>query len=619
MPKPLSVLIVEDSEDDAMLLLRELQKGGYEVAWERVCSAEALKATLAARKWDIIISDYVMPGFSGISALRMVKESGIDVPFIIVSGKMGEENAVELMRAGAHDYIVKAKMDRLIPAVERELQETDNRRQAKKALYRSEEKFRSIYDNAPIGIFQSTLEGRFISANPAVAGLYAYDSPEQMLAEVTDISAQIFVHAEQRGEIVRKALESDRFVREEVMYRRRDGSQFIANLYIRAVRAGSEVAFLEGFVEDITERKRAEEAFHTQFRQISTIFDELSVIAYVNDPATGELLYLNKYGTAIFGDQWQGKRYHEVIHCDHSDPCLLAVPGQGGEGGEAGTQHIFEYRNTLTGRWYQCVEKVISWVDGRLVRITVAVDITDLKDMMQMQEELLSAVSHEMRTPLTAICGYTEFLLENSVDEAQLHEYLGIIQRENERLNELLDNFLNLQRLKTKPPMDGMSPLDLMPLLAEAAAHFTVRSAKHMIIASASPDLPPVLIRAEHLRELLANLLSNAVKYSPDGGEIIIGAQQEADETVSLWVRDNGIGIPPDVLNKIFDKFYQVDSGDRRAFSCTGLGLALVEEIVNVYGGKVRVESTLGKGSTFFDALPVGTRPNDSPVVQFPA
>ena len=358
-------------------------------------------------------------------------------------------------------------------------------------------------------------------------------------------------------------------------------------------------------VRDITERKRSEEALHEQFRQISTIFDGMSVIAHVVDPVTRELVYLNQYGASIFGDSWQGKPCHEVMHCDHPHPCSLTDEGLPAQKSEANLQHIYVYKNSLTGRWYQCVEKRMSWIDGRRVHITVAIDISDMKDVMQMQDDLLSAVSHEMRTPLTAICGYTEFLLENRVNEVKVHDYLGIIQKESRRLDDLLDNFLNLQRLKAKPPPENIKPLALCPLLEEAVAIFTARSAKHRITSNFPHDLPPVLISEAHMNELLNNLLSNAVKYSPNGGEIVLGAKLDKNEAVIFWVRDEGIGIPPDVLEKVFDRFYQVESGDRRGFSGIGLGLALVKEIVNVYGGEVWVESTLGEGSTFFVSLPV--------------
>lgn len=131
--KPIRVLIVEDSEDDALLLVRELKRSGYEPEYARVEARENLGQALRERNWDIIVSDYYMPGFSGIDAFQVLQESGLDIPFIIVSGKIGEETAVEAMRTGVQDYIMKDNLRRLIPAVQRELQEAEVRRQRRNA------------------------------------------------------------------------------------------------------------------------------------------------------------------------------------------------------------------------------------------------------------------------------------------------------------------------------------------------------------------------------------------------------------------------------------------------------------------------------------------------------
>lgn len=142
MNKPLRVLLVEDSEDDAVLLTRELQKGGYKPTIERVDTPDAMKKALTEQQWDLVISDYIMPKFSGLDALKLLQKTGLDLPFIIVSGKIGEDTAVEAMRAGAHDYIMKSNLKRLIPAVDRELTELTvhrERAEVKEELHESYE------------------------------------------------------------------------------------------------------------------------------------------------------------------------------------------------------------------------------------------------------------------------------------------------------------------------------------------------------------------------------------------------------------------------------------------------------------------------------------------------
>src|SRR6266571_2655263 len=126
--KVLRILIADDSENDVLVLLRVLRKAGYQPVYERVCTAPAMKAALQRQAWDIVISDYEMPNFGGFEALQLLKESGQDLPFILVSAVVSEERAVAAMKAGAHDYIMKRKLARLAPAIERELREAQTRR-----------------------------------------------------------------------------------------------------------------------------------------------------------------------------------------------------------------------------------------------------------------------------------------------------------------------------------------------------------------------------------------------------------------------------------------------------------------------------------------------------------
>jgi two-component system cell cycle sensor histidine kinase/response regulator CckA len=146
MATPLRVLIIEDSENDCRLLLSSLQRGGYDVTHKRVYDAQALDAGLDAGPWDIVISDYSMPGFKGTDALAMVRKKGLEVPFVFLSGTIGEETAVNAMRAGAQDYVIKGKAARLLPAIQRELQEAEDRRERKELerRLRQLEKFEAL-------------------------------------------------------------------------------------------------------------------------------------------------------------------------------------------------------------------------------------------------------------------------------------------------------------------------------------------------------------------------------------------------------------------------------------------------------------------------------------------
>jgi PAS domain S-box-containing protein len=182
-PQSLRVLIVDDSEDDALLVLRALKKGGYKPVYERVETAAAMKKALQEKQWDIILCDYKMPTFSGKHAIALLKETNVDIPLIIVSGTVGEETAIECMRSGAHDYVMKDSLSRLCPAIARELEEAkvrNKQRQAENALRKSEENFRLSLDDSPLGVRIVSTEGRTIYANQAVLDIYGYDSIEEI-------------------------------------------------------------------------------------------------------------------------------------------------------------------------------------------------------------------------------------------------------------------------------------------------------------------------------------------------------------------------------------------------------------------------------------------------------
>ncbi len=149
MSQSLRALIVEDSEDDTLLLVDELNRGGLDVVFERVDSAQGMTAALTRQPWDIVFADYTMPHFRGTTALELLREHGLDLPFIFVSGTIGEDTAVSAMKAGAHDYVLKGNLKRLVPAVERELREAETRRQRKYAeeeIQRHQERIRALHE-----------------------------------------------------------------------------------------------------------------------------------------------------------------------------------------------------------------------------------------------------------------------------------------------------------------------------------------------------------------------------------------------------------------------------------------------------------------------------------------
>jgi len=266
MGMPLRVLIVEDSENDALLLVRELRRGGYEPRFKRVETAAAMSAELKRREWDIVISDYVMPKFGGIEALRILKERGLDLPFIIISGKIGEETAVEAMKAGAHDYFMKDNLARLVPAIQRELQEVVVRRERKladEALQQQAQIIDQIHDS----VVSTDLEGRVRSWNRGAERLFGYSAKEALGKHIS------FVYPEDQHEFLQqeviKSLKKKGEHEIEVRMRKKSGEDFYVHLSLSLLRdrEGS-VAGMIGYSMDITDRKRAEDMLRQTTAQL---------------------------------------------------------------------------------------------------------------------------------------------------------------------------------------------------------------------------------------------------------------------------------------------------------------------------------------------------------------
>jgi PAS domain S-box-containing protein len=263
---PLCVLIVEDSEDDALLLVRELRRGGYEPLFKRVETAAAMSAELKRREWDIVISDYVMPKFGGIEALRVLKDRGIDLPFIIISGKIGEETAVEAMKAGAHDYFMKDNLARLVPAIQRELEEAVVRRERKladEALQQQAQIIDQIHDS----VVSTDLEGRVRSWNRGAERLFGYSAKEALGKHIS------FVYPEDEHEFLQqeviKPLKKKGEHEIEVRVRKKSGEDFYVHLSLSVLRdrEGS-VAGMISYSMDITDRKRAEDMLRQTAAQL---------------------------------------------------------------------------------------------------------------------------------------------------------------------------------------------------------------------------------------------------------------------------------------------------------------------------------------------------------------
>jgi signal transduction histidine kinase/ABC-type amino acid transport substrate-binding protein len=354
---------------------------------------------------------------------------------------------------------------------------------------------------------------------------------------------------------------------------------------------------------EIRLRQEKELALENQSAQMSAIFDSLEALVYVVDMETMQLLYLNRYGRHVFGDDWASKPCFEFFQKGQSVQCPFCTNDKLVVAGVPQPAIVWEHHNEKSKRWYQCIDRAILWPDGRLVRMEIAIDITERKEIDQFKDEMLSVVGHEIRTPLAGIMGYSELMLDMDFPPEKQKEYLGIIYRESERLAELFDNFLSLQALKIANSTAHFLPISIHTVLEDSVALLRGASRSHRIQLDCLPELPMFKGDAEQMHRVFLNLISNAIKYSPGGGQVSIAAYR-SDDNLVVRVTDEGIGIDLTAQERIFEPFYRIDNRDSRAVGGTGLGLSLVKETVSLHGGQVWVESQVGKGSSFFVSLP---------------
>ncbi len=258
---PVRVLIIEDSEDDTELLVDELRRGGYEPQYERVETADDMREALGRQEWGAILSDYSLPQFSGMHALTLMKdELGFDLPFILVSGVIGEETAVAAMRAGAHDYMMKDNLTRLVAALKRELGDAEARRARKRAeeeLRQSEERYRDLVENIQDVIFEIDATLRITYISPRMAEIGAYDTSDLVGKNVAE-----FVYPDDLSRLKRNLPKrlSGEPQGADYQFRMKSGEMRWFRTSGRPIFERDRIVGYRGVMTDVTERKQAEEA-----------------------------------------------------------------------------------------------------------------------------------------------------------------------------------------------------------------------------------------------------------------------------------------------------------------------------------------------------------------------
>jgi PAS domain S-box-containing protein len=638
MGTPISVLIVEDSEDDAELLLLELESGGYEPISERVDTAAAMQAALAGRPWDVVIADYAMPRFSALAALKLLQESGLDLPFIIVSGAIGEDN-----------------LARLVPAVQRELREAEVRAKRKRA----EELLAA--------------EARFLRAQTAVAQVaLASLEPEVLLPRLLETICRVQGYAygflwrttEEGREAVALACFGEGtspflgFHQDLsdptsfVAYTLRTGRAAFCNplqessfcthpisriLRPRAIvalpllhRSGRRIGLLEFADAEnparFTEQDLAQGAILASqvaqaldnselFSQVRRLQDQYRV---VTESLNDAVYTVDREGRITFGnaalERLTGYRVGELIgrasvelYAPETLPEIMARR-QWLRNGRRVPSHLDVEILRKDGSGVSVELSVANLIlEGQLAgRVIVARDITERRyleeQLRQAQKleavgEVAAGVAHELGNALGIIGGAVQYLLRNCAASHPFHEFLEVIRRNVGQADRTIRSLLSFARPRRPSP----APVNLVHLLEGTCQLLKGEFAKQHIsvIPRFAPDVHQVMVDPEQLQQVFLNLLLNAIQAMPQGGSIILSTRIGAEgKDVQITVADTGRGITPAHLSRIFDPFFTTKEGG------TGLGLAVSDRLIRAQGGRIAVRSELGKGSVFTVVLP---------------
>jgi len=230
------------------------------------------------------------------------------------------------------------------------------------------------------------------------------------------------------------------------------------------------------------------------------------------------------------------------------------------------------------------------------------------EQIAQMKSQLMNVISHELRTPLSSLLGFTELLMSGEYTVEEINEFLKTIYEESCRMKQLLDEFLDLQRLESGRVELKLAPCNLNDVIDYITSSFKGYASGVDITVQITSNIPSLHADKSKLEQIMRNFVSNAIKYSPDGGEVKIAASCD-ERFVTICVSDQGLGIPEESLSKLFGEFYRVEKESHMNIKGTGLGLSITKQLIEAHGGKVWVESELGNGSRFYFTIPLQSSP----------
>jgi two-component system NtrC family sensor kinase len=586
---------------------------------------------------DVIITDHLMPSLTGVELIRRLHTEKPHIPVILITGEGSEDLAIEALRSGASDYITKPfKAEQLLAAVGRVLSGS----QRWKEMMRAEAEARETEEDLGRRVLElETLAqiGRSVTvmldldevlATVVEAAVQLTGAEEGSLLLLDDVSGELYMRASKNfddefvrtfrvqvqdslaGQVVEtgkvvlldarspKKIKTAYLVHSLIYVPLRVRGRTIGVLGVDNRKAGLELdehdatvmMAMADYAAIAIENAQLLNRSEVERRKLETILLQTENAVIVVDP-DHRILVMNKAAQETFNVQGDfiGRSVVEAIE----DPKLLALIR------EPGISVRREEIEVSDGRIFNAVKSPIRGV-GQAV---VMHDISHLKELDRIKSEFVTTVSHDLRSPLTAILGYVELIERAGPTTSQQDEFIYRVKLSVEQITNLVSDLLDLGRIEAG--LDSTheeTPISVLARYAVESMRVPAEAKGLSIELDVEEDLPMVNGDPIRLRQMIGNLLENAVKYTPSGGEVCLEANSE-DSQIILRVLDDGPGIPPSDQPYLFDKFYRA-SNIPADVPGTGLGLSIVKSIVDHHNGRIWVDSQMGKGTVFTVVLP---------------
>ncbi len=632
----LRILHLEDNPLDGELIRETLAAQGILAKIVSVDTETEFRAALMSDKVDLVLSDYSLPGFGGLGALEFVRKISPDLPFIFVSGTIGEDTAIESLKNGATDYVLKHRLERLALSVRRALREVEERQRsarADEALRESEERYRVLFENSPSPMWVYDLETlEFLVVNDAAVKHYGYSREEFLGMTIKDIRPDDEVPRLLRYVDIVSESVSKNGVWTHLTKRGAAIEVEITSYRISFLGRRAEVVV----AHDVTERKRAEETLRLQGAALEAaanaivITDAMGRIIWVNhaftessgfktEEAIGKtprLLKSGKQPPEFYKVMWKTILAGEVWHNTITNRCkdgsqieedLTITPILDEEQKITHfigiKQDITELKNTeqaLKDTNERLQDAVFSLQDKSDELAAMTQQLWQASKLATMGE-LSASIAHELNNPLATVSLRTESLLDQLDENDPKRRALEVISQEVDRMANLVGNLLTFSRRSHRQ----ISTIDVSEELSSSLdlIHYHLQSHRIEIVKDFAPGLPTIQADRQQLRQVFLNLLTNAGDAMPNGGAITVRALPatlEDKNALLIELSDTGTGIDEADLPKLWEPFFTTKSEGKG----TGLGLPICRRTIEEHKGTISISSYRGEGTTVSVLLP---------------